>query len=66
MKVSGINGGPRKQWNRATLVEKALEGAASAGAFTMNCPKVYWDKFHYREILGLGIRMVENARELNK
>lgn len=34
MKVLGINGSPRKQWNTATLVEKALEGAASAGAET--------------------------------
>lgn len=32
MKVLGINGSPRKQWNTATLVGKALEGAASAGA----------------------------------
>lgn len=32
MKVIGINGSPRKQWNTATLVGKALEGAASAGA----------------------------------
>ncbi len=32
MKVIGINGSPRKQWNTATLVNKALEGAASAGA----------------------------------
>lgn len=34
MKVLGINGSPRKQWNTATLVEKALEGATSAGAET--------------------------------
>lgn len=32
MKVIGINGSPRKQWNTATLVGKALEGARSAGA----------------------------------
>ncbi len=32
MKVIGINGSPRKQWNTATLVGKALEGAAAAGA----------------------------------
>lgn len=29
-----INGGPRKQWNTAMLLEKALEGAASVGAAT--------------------------------
>lgn len=34
MKVIGINGSPRRQWNTATLVGKALEGAASAGAQT--------------------------------
>lgn len=34
MKVIGINGSPRKQWNTATLVSKALEGAASLGAAT--------------------------------
>lgn len=34
MNVIGINGSPRKQWNTATLVTKALEGAASRGATT--------------------------------
>lgn len=34
MKVLGINGSPRKGWNTQTLVIKALEGAASAGADT--------------------------------
>lgn len=34
MKVIGINGSPRKQWNTATLVSKALEGAAAQGAET--------------------------------
>ena len=32
--VLGINGSPRKAWNTATLLEKALEGAASVGART--------------------------------
>jgi multimeric flavodoxin WrbA len=32
--VLGINGSPRKGWNTATLLERALEGAASAGAHT--------------------------------
>lgn len=32
--VIGINGSPRKQWNTATLVAKALEGAAAQGAET--------------------------------
>jgi len=34
MKVLAINGSPRKQWNTATLLNKALEGAASNGAET--------------------------------
>jgi multimeric flavodoxin WrbA len=34
MKVIAINGSPRKKWNTATLLEKALEGAASRGAET--------------------------------
>ena len=32
MKVLAINGSPRKTWNTATLLNKALEGAASQGA----------------------------------
>jgi multimeric flavodoxin WrbA len=32
MKVMAINGSPRKKWNTATLLKKALEGAASKGA----------------------------------
>ena len=34
MKVIAVNGSPRKKWNTATLLEKALEGAASRGAET--------------------------------
>ena len=34
MKIIAINGGPRKKWNTATLLEKALDGAASKGAQT--------------------------------
>ncbi|MBI5439912.1 MAG: flavodoxin family protein [Deltaproteobacteria bacterium] len=34
MTVIGINGSPRKKWNTATLVTKALEGAESGGART--------------------------------
>ncbi|MEA4879849.1 MAG: flavodoxin family protein, partial [Synergistaceae bacterium] len=34
MKVIAINGGPRKNWNTATLLNSALEGAASRGAST--------------------------------
>ncbi|EPR44505.1 NADPH-dependent FMN reductase [Desulfovibrio sp. X2] len=34
MKAIAINGSPRKKWNTATLLEKALEGAASRGAET--------------------------------
>lgn len=34
MGIIAINGSPRKQWNTATLIGKALEGAASQGAET--------------------------------
>lgn len=34
MKAIGVNGSPRKTWNTATLVGKALEGAASEGVET--------------------------------
>jgi multimeric flavodoxin WrbA len=34
MKIMAFNGSPRKKWNTATLLEKALEGAASQGANT--------------------------------
>ncbi|MBT0664999.1 flavodoxin family protein [Geobacter pelophilus] len=34
MKIIAINGSPRKKWNTATLLEKALEGAATQGAET--------------------------------
>jgi multimeric flavodoxin WrbA len=34
MKMIAINGSPRKKWNTARLLEKALEGAASLGAET--------------------------------
>jgi multimeric flavodoxin WrbA len=34
MKVMAFNGSPRKKWNTATLLKKALEGAAQQGAAT--------------------------------
>ncbi|MDA8172762.1 MAG: flavodoxin family protein, partial [Nitrospiraceae bacterium] len=34
MKVIAVNGSPRKSWNTATLLNKALEGAAAQGAGT--------------------------------
>ena len=34
MKVIALNGSPRKNWNTATLLNHALEGAASQGAET--------------------------------
>jgi len=34
MTVLAFNGSPRKHWNTATLLEKALEGASSMGAET--------------------------------
>jgi multimeric flavodoxin WrbA len=34
MKIIAFNGSPRKKWNTTTLLQKALEGAASQGAET--------------------------------
>ena len=34
MKIIAVNGSPRKTWNTATLLKKALKGAASQGAET--------------------------------
>ena len=34
MRVMAFNGSPRKEWNTATLLKKALEGASSQGAET--------------------------------
>ena len=34
MKVIGLNGSPRKNWNSAQMLEHALKGAAEAGAET--------------------------------
>jgi multimeric flavodoxin WrbA len=34
MKVLAFNGSPRRKWNTATLLNHALEGAASKGAET--------------------------------
>jgi multimeric flavodoxin WrbA len=34
MKIIAFNGSPRKKWNTATLLQKALDGAASQGAKT--------------------------------
>ena len=34
MKIIAFNGSPRKEWNTATLLKKALEGAAAQGAKT--------------------------------
>jgi len=42
MKAIGVNGSPRKKWNTATLLEKALKGAKSHGAKT--------ELFHLYEI----------------
>jgi len=34
MKIVAVNGSPRKNWNTATMLNKALQGAASLGAQT--------------------------------
>ena len=32
MRIYAVNGSPRKKWNTATILQSALDGAASAGA----------------------------------
>lgn len=34
MKILAVNGSPRKKWNTANMLEKAIEGAAAQGAET--------------------------------
>ena len=34
MNIIAVNGSPRKNWNTATLLQKALEGAEAQGAKT--------------------------------
>jgi Multimeric flavodoxin WrbA len=34
VKIIAFNGSPRKEWNTATLLKKALKGAKSQGAET--------------------------------
>jgi multimeric flavodoxin WrbA len=45
MNVIAVNGSPRKKWNTATLLQKALDGAASAGART---EMIHLYELHYR------------------
>jgi multimeric flavodoxin WrbA len=45
MKVIAVNGSPRKTWNTATLLESALQGAASVGAET---ELIHLTDLHYR------------------
>lgn len=42
MRIVGINGSPRQEWNTAQMLEKALAGAASAGMET--------DMFHLYDL----------------
>ncbi len=48
IKIIGFNGSPRKTWNTATLLQKALEGAAAQGAET--------ELFHLYELTYRGCR----------
>jgi len=45
MKAIAVNGSPRKIWNTAALLQKALDGAASAGAET---EMIHLYDLHYR------------------
>jgi multimeric flavodoxin WrbA len=45
MKVIAVNGSPRKNWNTAALLQRALEGAASKGAVT---ELIHLYDYHYQ------------------
>ena len=49
MKVIAVNGSPRKNWNTATLLQKALEGSKSVGADT-ELIHLYENKNDYRTL----------------
>lgn len=50
MKILAFNGSPRKNWNTATLLNKALEGAASQGAET---ELIHLYDLHYKGVYKL-------------
>ncbi len=42
MKIIAVNGSPRKEWNTATLLRYALQGAEAQGAETESFISMTW------------------------
>jgi multimeric flavodoxin WrbA len=63
MKAIGVNGSPRKKWNTATLLEKALEGAASQGAKT---ELFHLYDFNYKGCISCFACKIKNGKSYGK
>ena len=66
MNVIAINGSPRKKWNTATLLENALEGAASQGADTELVHLYDLDYQGMHQLLCLQTERREELREMRR
>ena len=63
MKVIAFNGSPRKEWNTAILLKKALEGAASMGAQT---ELIHLDDFKYKGCISCFACKEKNGRSYGR
>lgn len=60
MKVYAVNGSPRKEWNTATVLQHALDGAAAAGG-----PDVQTEMIHLYDYSYTGCRSCFLCKQLN-
>jgi multimeric flavodoxin WrbA len=63
MKLLAINGSPRQTWNTATLLSKAVEGAASAGAET---ELIYLSDFNYKGCISCFACKVKGGKDYGR
>lgn len=63
MKAIAVNGSPRKKWNTATLLEKALEGATSQGAKT---ELVHLYDLNYKDSISCFACKIKDGRSYGK
>ena len=47
MRIYAVNGSPRKKWNTATILQSALDGAASAGAENVRTEMIHLYDYSY-------------------
>ena len=47
MRIYAVNGSPRKKWNTATVLQSALDGAASAGAENVRTEMIHLYDYSY-------------------